>query len=164
MYILNRFGRRRPLCAYCVIAGTALIIAGVLPKSNKVQAIVTALAIGGRMFITGNFANIFTYTSELYPTMIRNVGLGTGIFWARIGGIVAPQILLLGIVTVEAVPFIVFGGMLLLSAALALLLQETLNEKLPETIEEERKVRTSNQQGEKTDHVDTAKSSNIELT
>ena len=164
MYILNRFGRRRPLCVYCVIAGTALIIAGVLPKYDNVQEIVTALAIGGRMFLTGNFANIFIFTSEIYPTMIRNVGLGTGIFWARIGGIVAPQILLLGIVTVEAVPFIVFGGMLLLSAAFALLLQETLNEKLPETIEEAKNVQTSNQQGEKTDHVSTTKSGNIELT
>ena len=31
----------------------------------------TALAIGGRMFTTGNFANIFIYTSEVYPTIIR---------------------------------------------------------------------------------------------
>ena len=57
-----------------------------------------------------------------------------------------------------------FGGMLLLSAAFALLLPETLNEKLPETIEEARKVLTYNQQGEKADHIVTNKTSNIELT
>jgi hypothetical protein len=34
-YVLSRFGRRRPLCVYFFIGGTALIIAGALPKSNS---------------------------------------------------------------------------------------------------------------------------------
>jgi hypothetical protein len=34
-YPLSRFGRRRPLCVYCLIAGTTLIIAGALPKSSS---------------------------------------------------------------------------------------------------------------------------------
>ncbi|CAB3991007.1 organic cation transporter -like [Paramuricea clavata] len=138
--ILNRFGRRIPVCVIFLVAGSALIIAGVLPKSNKsVQTLVTVLAIAGRMFVSGNFGNIYIYTCELYPTVIRNVGLGSGIFWARISGIAAPQILLLGEYTAEAVPVIIFGGLLLLSGALALLLPETLNVKLPETLQDVRK-------------------------
>ncbi|CAB4023824.1 organic cation transporter -like [Paramuricea clavata] len=100
-------------------------------------------AIAGRMSLTGNFSNCFMYTSELYPTTIRNVGVGAGMFWTRIGGIIAPQILLLGEYTAEAVPFIIFGGMLLLSGALALLLPETLNVKLPETLQDVRKLEMS---------------------
>ena len=60
--------------------------------------------------------------------------------------------ILQGIVTAEAVPFIVFGGMLLLSGGLALMLPETLNVKLPETLEEARKFETREGQ-EKTSHV-----------
>ena len=33
--------------------------------------------------------NFFVFIIE------RNVGLGTGVFWARIGGVMAPQIILL---------------------------------------------------------------------
>ena len=73
-----------------------------------------------------------------------------------------------GIVTADAVPFIVFGGMLLLSGALTLLLQETLNEKLPETIEEVRTIDSNDclkEQQEKTDHAPaTDVGGNIELT
>ena len=43
-----------------------------------------------------------------------------------------------GIYTAEALPFVIFGGMLLLSSMLVLLLQETSNVKLPETMEEAR--------------------------
>ena len=76
------------------------------------------------------------YTSELYPTEIRNVGLGAGIFWTRVGGIVAPQLSLLGKVTHEYVQFIIFGSCVLLSGILVLFLPETLNRELAETIEE----------------------------
>ena len=41
--------------------------------------------------------------------------------------------------TADAVPFIIFGGLLLLSGSLALLLPETLNVKLSETLEEVQK-------------------------
>ncbi|XP_028417308.1 uncharacterized protein LOC114541706 [Dendronephthya gigantea] len=137
MFLLKRFGRRRPFCVYSILGGSGLIIAGALPKSNEnVQILVTVLAIMCKMLVTGNFANIFTFTSELYPTMIRNVGLGAGIFWTRFGGILAPQILLLGTYTAESVPFIIMGGFMLTAGLLALLLPETLNTKLCETLQE----------------------------
>ncbi|CAB3998813.1 organic cation transporter -like [Paramuricea clavata] len=70
----------------------------------------------------------------------KSNSVGAGMFWTRFAGIIAPQMLLLGEYTAEAVPFIIFGGMLLLSGALALLLPETLNVKLPETLQDVRKL------------------------
>ncbi|XP_046845871.1 organic cation transporter protein-like isoform X2 [Xenia sp. Carnegie-2017] len=79
---------------------------------------------------------MFIYTSELFPTVIRNIGLGAGVFGARIGNILAPQITLLGMYTNDSVILVIFGVTTLISAGLLMMLPETLNKKIPETIEE----------------------------
>ena len=55
---------------------------------------------------------------------------------ARIGGILSPYIMLLGDYVSLSLPFIIFGILSILAGLLALLLPETLNHPLPETLEE----------------------------
>ena len=54
---------------------------------------------------------------------------------ARISGTLAPVILLLGKFW-EPLPLVIFGTSAVVAGALTLLLPETLNQPLPETIEE----------------------------
>ena len=61
----------------------------------NIQWISLVLAIIGRFSFAGCFSLIFLYTSELFPTIIRNFSLGACSFWSRVGGVVAPQVLLL---------------------------------------------------------------------
>jgi hypothetical protein len=51
-----------------------------------------ALAQIGRFAITGSFSMVFIYAVEVFPTVIRNVGLGSASVFARVGGILAPYI------------------------------------------------------------------------
>jgi hypothetical protein len=44
----------------------------------------------GKMAITYSYALICLYTPEVYPTVIRGIGLGAGSLMSRIGGVVAP--------------------------------------------------------------------------
>lgn len=50
------------------------------------------LAMVGKFAISASFAIIYVFTAELCPTLVRNVGVGAGSFWARFGGVVAPYI------------------------------------------------------------------------
>jgi len=92
----------------------------------------------GKFFASSNFAMVYMYTAELYPTLIRSTGVGTCSVMARIGGAIpAPYIALyLPNVTNAAMPYLVMGGAAVLGGCLALLLPETLGFKLPETLED----------------------------
>ena len=60
-----------------------------------VEALATALALTGKASVVSCFCIIFIYSSELFPTVIRTVGMGCCAFWGRVGSLLAPQILLL---------------------------------------------------------------------
>ena len=52
----------------------------------------TVLVMLGKMSITYSYALIYLYTPEVYPTVIRGIGLGAGAMMSRVGGVVAPLI------------------------------------------------------------------------
>ena len=94
----------------------------------------------GKFGITCAFAIIYLYAAELYPTCVRNTGLGSSSMFARVGSILAPVIgrqlsRAVGSTTPAVVVFAVFS---LLGAVAALLLPETNGKRLPDTIEEGR--------------------------
>ncbi|XP_071788754.1 organic cation transporter protein-like [Asterias amurensis] len=130
-YFMQRFGRRISVCCYLGIAGLACLITSCI--SPGVGRAVVAMI--GKFGIAGSFNAIYTLSVELYPTPIRTIGVGLSSMSARISGTLAPVILLLGKFW-EPLPLVIFGTSAVVAGALTLLLPETLNQPLPETIEE----------------------------
>lgn len=52
----------------------------------------TVLALVGKMGATASFNAMFVFTTEIYPTEVRNIGLGTCSMAARLSGIMAPYV------------------------------------------------------------------------
>ena len=46
----------------------------------------------GKLGAAAAFAVIYVFSAELYPTVVRNAGMGASSCCARIGGMVAPYI------------------------------------------------------------------------
>ena len=88
------------------------------------------------LFLSATFGIIYVYSAEIYPTTTRAVGIGSSSVWARVGGIVAPYVGSLDEVLGPAVPLAIFGISAFLAGLLALFLPETMNRKIPDTIEE----------------------------
>lgn len=130
---MSYIGRRITQTTSLLLAGTMILANIFVPY--EMQTLRTSLAVLGKGCLASSFSCAFLYTSELYPTVIRQSGLGLGSTMARVGGIVAPMVK----ITSEYYPFlplIIYGGAAMTSGIIACFLPETLNEALPDTIEE----------------------------
>jgi hypothetical protein len=84
---------------------------------------------------SASYAIIYLYSSELFPTSIRNSCMGSCSMMARIGAITAPFIIgLADSLSSPSLPFLVFGVSGILGSLTALILPETLNRELPQKI------------------------------
>ncbi|XP_033106796.1 organic cation transporter protein-like [Anneissia japonica] len=128
---MNKYGRRPVLCVFMVLGGVACFTSIWVP----IGWARTTVSLIGKFGIAASFAIIYVFSAELYPTPIRSAGMGTASMTARIGGILAPIILEIGKLW-RPLPLIIFSLMSISAGLLALLLPETLNKNLPETIEE----------------------------
>ena len=51
-----------------------------------------AIASIGKFGVTAAFATVYVYAAELFPTVLRQTGLGSSSMCARIGSFLAPPI------------------------------------------------------------------------
>jgi len=142
LLVMDIIGRKPLFSGSLLFTGIACIICGVLETGSTFR---TVLAMTGKLFASANFAIVYMYTAELYPTIIRSTGVGCCSVMARIGGAIpAPYIALyLPNVTIAAMPFFVMGTMAVIGGLLTLLLPETLGSKLPETLEDVEKMKAN---------------------
>ena len=96
---------------------------------------VVVLNIIGRASSTGTLSVCYIYSAEIFPTVIRNVGVGSSSVWARVGPMLAPFIADLAFIDPKF-PLVVFGIVALVAGFLVSFLPETTHHKLPDTIEE----------------------------
>ncbi|KAK7494050.1 hypothetical protein BaRGS_00014708, partial [Batillaria attramentaria] len=131
IFVVRRFGRRNPLCAYFMVTTVCCLAVGLIPyrtaDGTDLSVMVTAFSVMGKFAVGGIFSIIELYTVEIYPTVLRNVGAGFCAFWGRLGA---------GFYTFRQMPSILFGSMTLLGGGLILILPDTSNLHLPDTVYE----------------------------
>ncbi|XP_070840576.1 solute carrier family 22 member 6-B [Chaetodon trifascialis] len=125
--------RRLSQSGFLAVGGLACLLMLSVPADHS--NVLAGLAMVGKFGIAASFAVIYVYTAEIFPTVLRQTGIGVSCMFARMGGVLAPIINMLHDHS-PTIPLIIFGTSPLLGAALALSLPETANRPLPDTVED----------------------------
>ncbi|XP_060125452.1 solute carrier family 22 member 6-A-like isoform X1 [Zootoca vivipara] len=130
---MSYIGRRTTQASSVIMAGLAILANIFVPQD--LYTLRTTLAVLGKGCLASSFNCLYLYTGELYPTVIRQTGMGLGSTLARVGGIVAPMVKMTG----EYFPYLpplIYGTAPILSGIAAFFLPETRNRPLSDTVEE----------------------------
>ncbi|XP_042341312.1 solute carrier family 22 member 7-like isoform X2 [Plectropomus leopardus] len=149
-FSLKRIGRRLNQSGTLVITALCIFCNILIPQDQGLFR--TAVGALGKMFAEASFTTVYLYTSELYPTVMRQNGLGYCAFMARSGVSLSPLIMLLEDIW-GYLPSTVFTLVAVGAGLSASFLPETQNIRLPETIEDvehtrRRSVCTSNEKSQ----------------
>ncbi|XP_060883304.1 solute carrier family 22 member 7-like isoform X1 [Labrus mixtus] len=135
---LNKIGRRLNQAGTLFMTSLCILCNMFIPPDNGPFR--TAVGALGKMFAEGAFTTIFLYTTELYPTVMRQNGLGYCSFIARFGVSVCPLIMVLEEVWGH-LPNTIFTLVAFVGGVSASCLPETNNVRLPETLEDVERTR-----------------------
>lgn len=130
---LDRIGRRWLSFLSLVVGGCLCVsIAAVPPGMVWPMAV---LAMSGRLAINVAFNVGLQYAAELLPTVIRGRGVLATHFVGFLGNVVGPFVVFLAKFG-RSLPLLALGSVSVLAGVLCLFLPETLDQALPQTVEE----------------------------
>ncbi|KAJ0033776.1 hypothetical protein NQD34_000883 [Periophthalmus magnuspinnatus] len=137
-FFLEKIGRKPGEIFTLITTGLCLFI-NIFVTQDK-WLVRTIVAVLGKAMSEASFTIAFLYTTELYPTVVRQNGLGYTSFLARLGVSISPLIVLLDDVW-HLLPSVIYCAVAVGSGLVAFMLPETLNRRLPEFIEDIEKPR-----------------------
>ncbi|XP_005383792.1 PREDICTED: solute carrier family 22 member 13 isoform X2 [Chinchilla lanigera] len=133
IFLMDKCGRKWSQSGSLILGGLMCIIITFIPSG--LPEVVTVLAMVGKLAMAAAFTISYVYAAELFPTIIRQTGIGLMSILSRIGGIITPLVTLLGEYHV-AFPMLIFGSLPIGAGLLCALLPETRGQSLKDTMED----------------------------
>ncbi|XP_023557970.1 solute carrier family 22 member 13 [Octodon degus] len=133
IFMMEKLGRKWSQAGTLIVGGVMCITIVFIPSDQPV--VVTVLAVVGKFASAASFTISYVYTAELFPTIIRQTGMGLVSIFSRIGGILTPLILLLEVYH-ESIPMLIYGCTTIVAGVFCVLLPETRGQSLRDTIQD----------------------------
>lgn len=137
--MLRRLGRRTILIIFHAVCGVSLASATLLNYfsggNSRMQMASVVTTFLGKSAISGSFSTLYLFTPELYPTNLRNAGIGVSSAFSRFGAILSP---FAGTLAEEIpwAPGTIFSAMCFIVTFIILYVPETRGVELPHTLKD----------------------------
>ncbi|XP_054847701.1 solute carrier family 22 member 13-like [Eublepharis macularius] len=144
IFLLQWLGRKKCQALCLLLGGAVCLLITAIPKDLPV--VITVLAVIGKFSMSGSFSTSYVYSAELFPTVVRQMGVGLCSVSARVAGIISPLIGLLEKFH-TSIPVLIFGSTAVVGGLLCFLLPETRGKDLPDwvgDVENRRPYKTGN--------------------
>jgi len=126
-----------------VTAGIALLALLIVPESYK--TVFSIFPQIGKFALSAAYGGIYIYSTEIFPTTIKNFGIGVCSSIARIAGVISQFIEMIPNssfckenenIDCKKIPYVIYGIMTIIGCLLMFFLPETNGHTSPETIDE----------------------------
>ncbi|CAB4004585.1 organic cation transporter -like [Paramuricea clavata] len=120
-----------------ILGGIACVVVSLIPAGTERTDFIVGRVIGGMLgkgFITVSYDAVIVWSTELFPTIVRNSGIAIVYVAACLGSAAAPFVLELDRIN-PILPFGLMGGLAIVAALLGLLLPETRGRPTAEVFE-----------------------------
>eukprot|EP00058_Branchiostoma_floridae_P023920 XP_002609410.1 hypothetical protein BRAFLDRAFT_86512 [Branchiostoma floridae] len=134
---MEKWGRRPVVGGFLFLSGAACLAVAATPTER--QDVIRYISLLGRCAIAAAFNSLAVYSSEVFPTVVRAMGIGVANMSSRVGGILSPFVSLLADVW-PPLPMLTFGILCTLGGAGVFSLPETFGIPLPDTLEDGEKL------------------------
>ncbi|KAG5876528.1 hypothetical protein JTB14_033724 [Gonioctena quinquepunctata] len=136
IFLVGKCGRRWTIATAHLLTAVCFLTIIFIPRSVFVHDWPRVVFAGiGVVGISISMPALYLFTGELYPTVLRNAGVGVSVMFSRIGSMLAPLIIALEDIG-PSLPLMILTFAAFVEALLVLLLPETKGRALPETVDD----------------------------
>ncbi|KAJ6221775.1 hypothetical protein RDWZM_000320 [Blomia tropicalis] len=133
IYLVKYYGNRSILIATCIGAGIGCWAS---ISINMNQYLGLSMVMFGKFCVTCSYSIVYVYTTELFPTVVRTIGLGSSSMIARIASIMAPYVKDLTQLTSLTFSMTLIGFVAFIAGLLVFTLRESSGVEMPDKPED----------------------------
>jgi len=133
----NRFGRKKTVVVHMIAAAISAVCVSFIPAGTDNKGYIggrVTLGTMGKLFITTSFNAIYVFSAELFPTVIRNSGMGMVSVASRFGAASSPFVVQMTRIN-PILPFAIMGSLSFIAAVFCWILPETLGKRTAEVMD-----------------------------
>ncbi|KAM7302092.1 solute carrier family 22 member 8 [Ixodes scapularis] len=130
---LDNLGRRWPNVAFMLLGGVACLVVALVRTDSELAVLV--MAVVSIMSFSGGYTVTYQLAGELFPTVIRGRAILIQRFIGDVGGLLGTRVASLA-ESDKYIPMLVMGVVALTASFILFFLPDTVNEALPQTLED----------------------------
>ena len=129
-YVCDRFGRKKSILVGLFISGILLGSMSLIPKSLSYRFIINMIIIFTARLVNGTaFSGVYTWSFELFPTVLRSQGMSVCVILEWLGMFAVPFLTRVLQRVSFILPFLIMCALAIVTSIIGLILPET--NKLP---------------------------------